>query len=277
MAFRPLNTRPELPLDDVITALASNGTNPKELSPEDLVTYRKQLSAAKKMIGAKMAETATKEHNYDEAFVTAYIDKVLDDGFSLIETKLSAERELVEAQQLKRWANLIAQRVELSPFGSKKFKIHSLRLLRSDIAQAKTLHHLRQAVAQMLGPLELYREHRAERERLAADREETMKEFESLLVDIERKDKLLAERKRVIDEILAVYSEDDNDLALLRNVENAKNQLNLSDAQAAALFGVNRRRLQTWREKLIPLDEGEELLLVADEESSGEDSLLVLH
>ena len=274
MAFKPLNTRPELPLDDVIFALSSTDITPKELNPEELQAYQRQLSRVSTMIAARMAETSTKEHNYDDDLVTAYIDKVLEDGFSLKETELSSTPELMEAQRLKRWRGLIAERVELSPFSAKKFKVHSLRLLRSNIAKAKTLLDLRQAVAQMIGPLELYREHCAEREQLAADSRETMKYIESLLVQIEHKDKLLAERKRVIDEIFAVYSEDDNDIALLGNIENAKKQHNMSDTQAAALFGVSRRRLQTLREKLVAVDDEE--LLVLDEESSREDSLLVV-
>jgi len=267
MPFKPRNTRPELPLDDVVSALASNDTKPKELGPEELETYRRQLSALKKMVGVKMAETATKEHNYDEAVLTAYIDKVLEDGFNLIETELSDSPELIEAQRLKRWADLIAERVELSPFGSRKFKVHPLRLLRSNIAKARTLHDLRQAVAQMIGPLELYREYCALQEELAADNKETMKYVESLLIEIEQKDKLLGERKRVINEILAVYSEDDSEIALLRNIENAKRQHKLSDTEAAAWLGLNRRKLQSLREKLVPVEDEEDSLLVLDIEA----------
>lgn len=114
MTFKPRHTRPEFPLDDVIAALVNNGTNPKDLSAEELQTYRRQLSAVGKMVGAKMADTATKQHEYDEALVTSYIDLVLENGSRLVETPLSAKPELIDAQRLKRWADLIPERVELS-------------------------------------------------------------------------------------------------------------------------------------------------------------------
>lgn len=262
MAFTPLTTRPELPLDDVMAALVSDETNPKELDPEELETYRRQLSALKRIVGSKMADTATKEHQYDEAFVTDYIDAVLANGFNLVETSLSDEPKLIDAQPLRRWTDLIAERVELSPFGRKKFKAPPLRVLRSNIARAKTLHDLRQSVRQMIGPLELYREHRTQQEQQAADSRETMNYIGSLLLEIEVNEKLLLERKRVLDEILAVYSEDDSDLAVLRNIESAKRQHKLSDTEAAKWFGVSRRKLQTLREKLVPLADQEDTLLV---------------
>jgi hypothetical protein len=271
VTFKPRVTRPELPLEDVIAALASSDINPKELAPEELDTYRRQLTAVTKMVGAKMAETSTKEHSYDNDVVTAYIDKVLEDGFNLVATELSTEPELIEAQRLKRWAGLIAERVELSPFGSREFKIYSLRLLRSNIAKVKTLHDLRRAVVLMIEPLRLYRQHRALLDQLDADSIETMKYISSLLVDIEQKDKVLADRKRVIDEILAVYSEDDGDIALLRNIESAKTQHRLSDTEAAGWFGCTRRRLQSLREKLISSAPQEESLLMLEQDSNGGD------
>jgi hypothetical protein len=265
LTFKPRNARAELPLDDAINALVSSDANPKEMGAEQRRAYQKQLSSMMKIARAKMAETSTKENDYDEAIVTAYIDKVLEDGFALIKTELSSQPGLEDAQRIKRWAELIGERVELSPFGKKQFKVQSLRLLRSNIAKATTLSDLRQAVILMIGPLEFYREYLAEREQLAADSKETMNYFGTLLIDIAEKDKLLAERGRVLKEILAVYSEDDSDHAVLRNIESAKKQHNLSDTEAAAWYGVSRRRLQTLREKLIPLDDEEDALLVRAE------------
>jgi len=273
MSFKPRQTRTKPPLEDVISELASFEFNLADAGEEEIATYRSQLAKLRKMTGAKMAKTATKEHDYDDAAVTAYIDRVLERGFNLVATELSDAPELIDAQNLRRWCDLIAERVELSPFGSKTFKIRPLRLLRSNISKAKTLLELRRATAQMIGPLGLYRELCAEQEQQEAASRETMKEIESLLLEIEAKDKLLAERKRVIDEILAVYSEDDSEMALLRNIENAKKQHKLSDTEAAGWFGLNRRQLQRLREKLAPFGGQEERLLLP-ESQAGEDSLL---
>lgn len=264
MSFTPRQTRTKPPLEDLISDFASFEFNLADAGEEDIAAYRNQLAKLRKMTGAKMAKTATKEHDYDDAVVTAYIDEVLENCFSLVATELSDAPELIDAQNLKRWADLITERVELSPFGSKTFKIHPLRRLRSNISKAKTLLALRQAAVLMIGPLELYRERCAEQEQQEASSRETMKEIESLFREIEARDMLLAERKRVIDEILAVYSEDDSELALLQNIESAKKQHKLSDTEAAGWFGLNRRQLQRLREKLIPFGDEEATLLVQD-------------
>ena len=254
MSFKP--KQPELSaIDTILYNLSNDSTDPKALSQEELDAYRLSLAAIKKAVGVKMAETATKEHNYDIDEVTEYIDNILEDGFNLQATELSDEPKFVDAQKLKRWEDLIAERVELSPFGSKKFKIHSLRLLRSNIAKAKTLHDLRQAVTLMIGPLELYRDHcvlvqRTSAKQVAIDNKETDKYIDELLLEIEAKDKLLAERKRVLDEILTVYNEQDEDLLLLSNIESAKKQHNLSDTEAAKVFGCSRKKLLALRERI---------------------------
>jgi hypothetical protein len=145
MSFTP--KQPELsPLETILYQLSNDGTDPKSLTKEQLKAYRLDLAAIKKAVGAKMAETSTKDHSYDDDEVTEYIDSILEDGFNLIETELSDYPEFIYAQKLTRWSDLIAERVEASLFGAKKFKIHSLRFLRTNIARSKTLHELRQAV-----------------------------------------------------------------------------------------------------------------------------------
>ena len=255
MTFKP--KQPELSaMDAILYNLSNDSTDPKSLSQEELDAYRLSLAAIKKAVGVKMAETATKEHNYNIDEVTKYIDNILEDGFNLQATELSDEPKFVDAQKLKRWEDLIAERVELSPFGSKKFKIHSLRLLRSNIAKAKTLHDLRQAVLLMIDPLSLYRDQcvlmqKTSAKQVAIDNKETDLYIDSLLLEIEQKDKLLAERKRVIDSIVSVYSESDNDIDVLRNIENAKAEHNLSDTQAAKMFGISRTKLTALRKSIV--------------------------
>ena len=254
MPFTP--KQPELsPLETILYQLSNDGTDPKSLTKEQLKAYRLDLAAIKKAVGAKMAETSTKEHNYDDDEVTEYIDSILEDGFKLIETELSDYPEFIYAQKLTRWADMIAERVEASLFGAKKFKIHSLRFLRTNIARSKTLHELRQAVTMMIGPLQLWNDHyvlvqKTSRKQVAIDNKETDQYIDSLLIEIEEKDKLLAQRKRVIDEIYSVYSEGDSDIELLRNIESAKKEHNLSDTQAAKAFGISRTKLTALRESI---------------------------
>jgi hypothetical protein len=261
MSFKP--KQPELsPLETVAYDLTNITVNPKDMDGADLEKYRLQLANIKKLVGIKMAETATKEHNYDVDAITAYIDDILEDGYNLQATELSDYPEFVDAQKLKRWDTLIAERVEASMFGAKQFKIHSLRLLRSNIASAKTLHDLRQAVTLMISPLELYRDHcvlvqRTSAKQVAIDNKETDQYIDDLLNEIEAKDKLLAERKRVLDEILTVYNEQDEELLLLSNIESAKKEHNLSDTEAAKVFGCSRKKLLAMRERitLVPTPE----------------------
>ena len=254
MSFKP--KQPELaPLDVLVYDLNNDDTDVKNLSQEQLAAYRLNLLAIKKAVGAKMAETSTKEHIYDIEEVTEYIDSILEDGFNLQSTELSDEPQFVDAQRLTRWADLIAERVEASMFGAKQFKIHSLRLLRSKIARSKTLHELRQAVTMMIGPLQLWNDHyvlvqKTSRKQVAIDNKETEQYIDSLHIEIEEKDKLLAQRKRVIDEIYSVYSESDSDFDTLRNIESAKKEHNLSDTQAAKMFGISRKKLLTLRDKI---------------------------
>ena len=254
MSFKP--KQPELPpMDVILYNLNNDDTDPKKLSREELEAYRLSLAAIKKAVGAKMAETGTKEHIYDDDEVTEYIDNILEDGFNLQATELSDEPKFVDAQRLKRWEALIAERVEASKFGSKQFKIYSLRLLRSNIAKAKTLHDLRKAVTLMIDPLQLWNDHcvlvqRTSPKQQAIDNKDTDQYIDSLLLEIEAKDKLLGERKRVIDELLSVYSESDSDIDKLRNIENAKTEHNLSDEQAAKMFGLSRKQLRLLRERI---------------------------
>lgn len=257
MSFIPSIAPATKPLDHIISALTTDSTDPKALSQEDLEIYRLQLAAVKKLIGSKMAETSTKDHNYDDDAIVAYIDDVLEDGFNLIETELSDYPEFIDAQRLKRWSTVIAERVEASAFGSKKFKTHSLRLLRSNIANAKTLHDLRKAVTMMISPLELWRDHTKLVDLNRKSVKKVTTEFESklttILLENESLVKVAAERKRVIDSLLSCYNEVDSNIALLQKCESAKKEHNLSDAQVCDMFGLSRNKLNTLR-KDIDLD-----------------------
>lgn len=257
MSFVPSDSPTPTPLDLILSALTTDCTDPKSLSQEELAVYRLQLAAVKQLVGTKMAETSTKEHNYSDEAIVAYIDDILDDGFNLLETELSDYPEFIDAQRLKRWSALIAERVEASVFGSKKFKIHSLRLLRSNIASAKTLHDLRKAVTMMISPLELYRSHLklvdVDRKAVAKATNSYESKLTAILLENEALRAEAVEAKRVVDSMLTCYADVDENIALLKQCEGAKKEHNLSDIQVCEMFGLSRNKLNTLR-KDIDLD-----------------------
>lgn len=253
--FQPNNTPTQTPVDCLVKELNNLCVDVTTLGEEELKAYRLQLAKIKTIAGGLMAETATNEHNYDDDEVKEYIDAILEDGFNLQATELSDEPKFVDAQRLKRWKDLIAERVEASSFGAKKFKIHSLRLLRSNIAKAKTLHELRQAIALMIDPLQLWNDHcvlvqKTSHKQVAIDNKDTDQYTDSLLIEIEEKNKILKERKRVIDELVGCYEDVDQDVQTLKLCEEAKKQHNLSDEEAAKVGGISRKKLLRLRKDI---------------------------
>jgi hypothetical protein len=254
MSFKPSEMPVRSPRSQILFQLESDSIKPSD--PDDLLAYRRFLSNLVKAAATKMAETSTKVHEYDDVEVEAYIDRILENGFKLKETNLSDVSDFEDAQKLKRWSDLIGERVEVSEFSAEKWKAKSLRTLRSAIAQAKTLHELRQAVNGMIGPLQLWREHQALLEatspkQVALENKESMKYTESVLLELEDMTALAEERGRVLNELLSFYNEDDMDIVLLRKCETAKKEHCLSDQQAAQMFGISRTKLLKLRTEII--------------------------
>ncbi|MDB5742523.1 MAG: hypothetical protein JWR68_838 [Polaromonas sp.] len=243
-------------IDDLLIKLSDISCNPDNLSSTELKARRLSLIRLNKQIHKKLAETSTKVRiSYDNTDIENYIDQILSDGFNLKKTEPSDHQEFIDAQKLTLWTASISDRVEASEFGSKRFKIDSLRLQRSAIASAKTLHELRQAVKQMISPLQLYREYLILKQatssaQLMEDNEAAMTELERVLLELEAEQKVSKERKRILDSILCVYQEHDEELVLLRNCESAKKQHNLSDTQAAEMFGISRKKLLVLRKDI---------------------------
>lgn len=221
-----------------------------------LQEFRKHLNRLDSAVGAKMGETSTKDHKYADAQVKEYIEGILEDGFNLRPTELSDVPEFVDAQRLRKWSELISCCVEHSSFGAKKFKIHSLRLLRSNIASAKTLHDLRKAINLMISPLQLWRDHVATCEKysaknIARNDKEIDQFVDKLLIEIANLKTVCAERKRVLDELVGCYDDGLSDIALLRNCEAAKKANNLSDEEVAKVFGITRIKLNRLRKSVV--------------------------
>ena len=255
MSFKPSEMPVRSTRSQILYLLDKDFKSLNRLNVDELSAGRRFLSTLLKEAATKMAATSTKVHEYDDVEVKAYIDRILENGFKLEMTNLSDFSDFEDAQKLKRWSELIGESVEASEFSAQKWKAKPLRLLRSAIAQAKTLHELRQAVNAMIGPLQLWREHQAllkatSPEQLAVENEAAMKELETVLLELEDMTELAKERGRVINELVSCYSEDDSDIALLRNCETAKKEHYLSDQQAAQMFNISRTKLLRLRTEI---------------------------
>lgn len=256
MSFKPSEMPVRSKRSQILYLLQEDFKSLNKSDADEVSAGRRFLSNLLKEAATKMAETSTKVHEYDDVEVEAYIDRILENGFKLEETTLSDVADFEEAQKLKRWCDLIGERVENSELGAEKWKAKPLRFLRSAIAQAKTLHELRQAVNEMIGPLQLWRDHQVllgatSDKQVALENKEAMKYTESVLLELEDMTKLAEERGRVVNEMLTFYSEADGNIALLRNCESAKKEHHLSDQQAAQLFGISRTKLLKLRTQII--------------------------
>ena len=252
MSFKPSEMPARSTRSEIFYLLEEEFKGQNKSDADEVLAGRRFLSKLMKDAATKMAETSTKEHDYDDDQVKAYIDCILNNGFNLQKSQLS---DFEDAQKLKRWSDLIEERVEASEFSAQKLKAKPLRTLRSAIAQAKTLHELRQAVNGMIGPLQLWREHQAlleatSPEQVALENKESMKYTESVLLELEDMTKLAEERGRVLNKLLSFYSEDDSDIAILRKCETAKKEHCLSDHQTAQMFGISRTKLLKLRTEI---------------------------
>jgi hypothetical protein len=219
-----------------------------EMSSEELSAHRMEIIALEKFLKSKRAETAVdRRAEYDEEAVRAYISRVVNDGFDLRSTTLSAEPEFKDAQKLKHLKNLIHEVVESGPFGVKQFKIRELRHQRSAIARSTTLHDLRQSIGLMIGPLQLYRELDESRAAAKSCDKAVVAEINSLFEELERKDALIEVQERMLSEIIPLYEPQPEKVNLLRQIEDFKALHQCSDKEAAKVFGTSDRTIRRLR------------------------------
>lgn len=242
--FRPKNAPPTNAEKFESIELAKVG----EMSPEELSSHRLNILDVQSHLKSKLAETATqKQGSYDEEAIRAYISQILINGFNLQATTLCEEADFRDAQKLKYFKALIREVVESGPFGEKQFKIHELRLQRSAIAQSKTLHELRQNVRLMIGPLTLYRELKEFKEIAEQGDKAGMAELSALIEEIEEKDSVVAEQKRILSHIMPLYEPDSEKVELLQQIEDFKAKCSCSDKIAATVFGTSDRTIRRLR------------------------------
>lgn len=234
-------------LTDNLAQLTSGGI--VGMNNEEIKEYRKKILALSKQCKTALSGTSTKEHVYDEAEISLYIQKVLEDGFNLIPTKLSSNESLIDAQHLVRWKHLIKGCTQHSEFSEDKFKIEALSYQRNAIENASTLHELRQAVRAMIGPLKMYREfiNSPTTEYEFVSEEQLILENEQLTLELKEKTRMLAEITKLYDEPLKVRKDK---LDLVASVEAYKQEHNCSDDDACAFFDISRSTLKRARKEL---------------------------
>lgn len=248
-------TKDKQTLASILTDFSNFQVDFSQMSEAQAAAYRNQLNSFNTVYGTKMAETSTKDHIYDDDKIKEYIQAILEDGFNLNETVLSDYPEFVDAQRLRRWTDMIQECVRESSFGA-KFNVACLKGLRTNISRSKTLHDLRRSVTLMIQPLQLWNDHvslqayyskKSTKER----KEDYNDDVSALSKEIIKVQSLSDERKRVLDSLLEVYDEGSEDIQILRNCESAKKQHNLSDTQAAEMFGISRSYLLKLRKNVI--------------------------
>lgn len=247
-------------VQEVLTSLATviNEAECSAMPEEVLAEYRKTLSKVQSKAKEGLAKTSRKELNFNEQEVAAYIDWVLQRGFALVETNPSDAPKLNDAQMIKRFKLLIKKRVKVSQFGESQFKITVLSVQRKNIESATSLHELRQSIKAMIPVLKLYRDHAL----LVASYDEIMdhatawvsqQEHDAVLLELEVEQKLSADRKRVIDEMIdGLYkpSSEMSDEELLQAVDGFKKLHKCNDEEAACFYGTSRSTVSRLRSKL---------------------------
>lgn len=246
-------------IQEVLTSLVSVVSRAEcSEMPEDVLSeYRKALSKVQGTAKKGLSKTSRKDLNFDEKEISNYIDFVLQRGFSLVETNPVDAPKLNDAQNIKRYGDLIKERVQASAFCEDQFNIGALSVQRRDIEASKSLHDLRQSIKAMIPVLRLYREY----EVLRADSKKNMdytnnwvsvQEHDQVLLELEAVQKLSDTRKYTIDAIIdGLYqpAADMSDEELLQAVDAFKAMHQCSDDEAAKFYGTNRTKISRLRSK----------------------------
>lgn len=244
-------------IQEVLVSLMSvvNGTECAAMPEDVLSEYRKTLSKVQGTAKDGLSKTSRKELNFDEKEIIQYIDWVLQRGYELIETNPNDVPRLNDAQTIKRYRKFIKERVQVSSFGEDKFKIVALSVQRKSIENSANLHQLRQNIKAMIPVLKLYHEYIA----LRGCYDEIMaytttwipaQDHDAVLLELEAEQKLSAERKRVIDEMidgLYLPASEMTDEELLKAVDDFKVKHQCSDEEAAKVFSTNRTKITRLR------------------------------
>ena len=254
--FDVLNTRPSLPLDSILNEITNLDVDTEALDEKELQAYRMQLGALLTRTKSLMKDTAKGKPFVDASKVKVYVENILNDAAQGKATKLSSNSEFVDVlgghnvvaslQNTTAYQDLIKACVEESYFSSKTFGIKHLSYQRNAVANAKTLHELRQATKAICEPL------------LYVQSVSDDKEIVQWLTDeVETLSNDLDEKTRVLNEIMKVYEEGYSDITLYRNIKQAKKELNLTDVEILKVFNISKRKLASLKENIVSVESEE--------------------
>lgn len=244
--FDVLNTRPALPLDSILNEITNLDVDTEALDEKELQAYRMQLGALLTRTKSLMKDTAKGKPLVAADKVKVYVENILKDAAQGKATKLSSNSEFVDVQNTTAYQDLIKACVEESYFSSKTFGIKHLSYQRNAIANAKTLHELRQATKAICEPL-LYVQS-------VSDDKEIVQWLTS---EVETLSNDLDEKTRILNEIMKVYEEGYSDITLYRNIQQAKKELNLTDVEILKVFNISKRKLASLRENIVSVESEE--------------------
>lgn len=226
------------------------------LSEDDLRAFQLSVVDAKQQLSRVLAKTAKGYKPIDEPALMQCINDILEDGYNLIETKLSDYPEFKDVQHVKKWKPLIKLCVQNSPFNRESFGTKHLSHLRNKIEASNCLHSLRENVKLMIEPMQLHRDNMSlttllSLELRSKEADITKKYIDTLENQLQAAIKLAEDRKEVIDSIMQTYDLEAEGIDSLRKVKEVKRQHNFSDEQACKVVGISRRQYNALREKGI--------------------------
>ena len=244
--FDVLDTRPSLPLDSILNEITNLDVDTEALDEKELQAYRMQLGALLTRTKSLMKDTAKGKPFVDASKVKVYVENILNDAAQGKATELSSNYEFVDVQNTTVYQDLIKACVEESYFSSKTFGIKRLSYQRNAIANAKTLHELRQATKAICEPL-LYVQSVSDDKEIV---QWLTSEVESLSNDLD-------EKNRMLNSIMGIYDECCSDIGLYRNIKQAKKELNLTDVEILKVFNISKRKLASLKENIVSLENEE--------------------
>lgn len=209
--------------------------------------YQIELGKTQAILKQCFAATSKPKPVIDDVVVVDYINKILSDGFNLQSTAKSANRVMLDVQHVKSYKALIKSCVQNSAFSEQSFKVKGLHKQRNNIENAKTLHELRQAIDDMIPVLAVIRE-------LTAIPEDSNMDFSTMEIDYliqenARLTEVVADKERVISEVLGLYNDDS--IMLPKKVTQTMELHSCSEVKACSILGISRTSLNRAKQNSV--------------------------
>lgn len=246
----------EIDLDCILNLI-----NDKELgleSKQEKDNARRKIHYIVNKMTKLLKETATKDHevildSFKETEILDYIKFIYEEAYNLREVDLCYQNyKFEEIQDFTEFKEELDAVYLSSKFRSKEFKYKHLNKLISFVGKSKTIHELRQNIKLLIDPLKFTRDNDPKKEN---------EHVKFLTSEMDRLNTLAETRLETINSICGFteqdmlgygdveLSEEDQEIALLAQIEGAKETLRISDSDAAKMFGSSRTGLFRLRKK----------------------------